>query len=193
MPPKPRFTKEEVVATALEIVSQKGLEALTAHELKTALNSSASPIFTLFNSMREIQDGVCAAAMRRFETAVKVRTANVPLFKQVGINMVGFAVNEPKLYRLLFMSENGSVHTFDELLCCLGKTASDCIDMLVKDYALSGAQAKVVFENVWIYTYGVGALCATGVCRFSEDEISNMLSTQFCAMLKAVKSDDRIG
>ena len=30
MPPKPKFTKEEIVQTALEAVSQKGAAALTA-------------------------------------------------------------------------------------------------------------------------------------------------------------------
>lgn len=30
MPPKPKFTKEEIVAAALGIVSQKGIDALTA-------------------------------------------------------------------------------------------------------------------------------------------------------------------
>ena len=33
MPPKPKFTREEIVQTALDIVSRKGAEALTAKEL----------------------------------------------------------------------------------------------------------------------------------------------------------------
>ena len=33
MPPKPKFTKEEVVEVALELVGEKGLAALTAREL----------------------------------------------------------------------------------------------------------------------------------------------------------------
>ena len=42
MPPKPRFTREEIVAAALDIVSRKGIEALTARELGEALGSSIS-------------------------------------------------------------------------------------------------------------------------------------------------------
>ena len=48
MPPKPKFTREEIVQTALDIVSRKGVEALTAKELGDALGSSARPIFTVF-------------------------------------------------------------------------------------------------------------------------------------------------
>lgn len=41
MPPKPRFTKEEIIAAALNIVSENGLQALTAKSLGNALNASA--------------------------------------------------------------------------------------------------------------------------------------------------------
>ena len=50
------------------------------------------------------------------------------------------------------------------------------------------AEARALFETVWIYTFGVGALCATGVCRFSEERLSQMLTTEFQAMLTLVKS-----
>ena len=52
MPPKPKFTREEIVRVALEVVSQKGVEALTAKELGAALGTSARPIFTVFSSMK---------------------------------------------------------------------------------------------------------------------------------------------
>ena len=41
---------------------------------------------------------------------------------------------------------------------------------------------------MWIYTFGVGALCATRVCRFSEQRLGQMLSTQFQAMMLLAKS-----
>ena len=40
MPPKPKFTREEIVQTALEVVSRKGVEALTAKELGDALRTA---------------------------------------------------------------------------------------------------------------------------------------------------------
>lgn len=103
MPPKPKFTKEEIVQTALNVVSEKGVEALTAKELGTALGSSARPIFTVFNSMKEVRDEVRIAAMQRFESFAEPLLPDMPLFKQVGMRMVMFGVREPKLYQLLFM------------------------------------------------------------------------------------------
>ena len=45
----------------------------------------------------------------------------------------------------------------------------------------------MLFENVWIYTFGVGALCATNACRFSPEELGQMLTTEFQAMMLLVR------
>ena len=44
MPPKPKFTKDEIVDAALDIVSRDGVEAMTAREVGERLGSSARPI-----------------------------------------------------------------------------------------------------------------------------------------------------
>lgn len=188
MPPKPRFRREEIIEAALEIVSKKGMDALTAQELRNVLHCSASPIFTVFHTMKEIQDGVRLSAMRYFEKFAEADLPDMPIFKQVGMKMVLFGVQEPKLYQLLFMRENVNADSFDDMFGNLGETATLCIEAIEKDYGLSPAQAKVLFENVWIYTFGIGALCATGVCHFSEEELGQMLTTEFRAMMLLIKS-----
>ena len=96
--------------------------------------------------------------------------------------------DEPKLYQLLFMRENRSAVSFDDVFGELGDTMERCVEAVCRDYDLSPAQARVLFEHVWIYTFGVGALCATRVCRFSEEQLGRMLSTEFQAMMLLVKS-----
>ena len=54
--------------------------------------------------------------------------------------------------------------------------------------ALTPEQARVLFEHVWIYTYGVGVLCATRMCHFSNEALGRMLTTQFQAMMLLVKN-----
>lgn len=189
MPPKPKFTKEEIVTAALNIVSKKGIEALTAQELKTALNSSASPIFTLFDTMEEIREEVRIAAMQKFEAFAKEEIPDLPLFKQIGIKMIQFGIAEPKLYQLLFMRENGNDVSFDSLFGELGDTAAICIKAIERDYSLSSEQAEFLFKNMWIYTFGIGALCATKVCRFSEKESGEMLTSQFKATMLLINEE----
>lgn len=191
MPPKPKFTKEEIVETALNLVSQKGAEALTAKELGKALNCSASPIFTVFDSMSQVQQEVRAAAMRRFERFREDDLPPMPIFKHIGMKMVLFGAQEPKLYQLLFMRENSEAADFDDMFGALGEMAEQSMRAIERDYSLAPEDAKLLFENMWIYTFGVGALLATRVCRFSEERLSEMLSTHFRAMMLLVKHETK--
>ena len=188
MPPKAKFTKEEITKAALGVVSEKGAQALTAKELGAALGTSTTPIFTVFNSMQEVQDAVMLAAMERFEEYAHKAAHIKPVFKQVGMQMILFAKEEPKLYQLIFMSSISEAQTFDDIYAHLGSLADECLNVLQKDYDLSKADAKTLFEHVWIHTFGIGALCATGTCDFSHEQIAQMLTQDFTAMMMLMKS-----
>lgn len=188
MPPKAKFTKEQITKAALGVVSEKGVQALTAKELGAALGTSTTPIFTVFNSMQEVQDAVMLAAMERFEEYAHKAAHLGPVFKQIGMQMILFAKEEPKLYQLIFMSSISEAQTFDDIYAHLGSVADECLDVLQKDYDLSKDNAKTLFEHVWIHTFGIGALCATGVCDFSHEQIAEMLTQDFTAMMMLMKS-----
>ncbi len=187
MPPKPKFTKEEIIEAATDIVAENGVDALTARELGSKLNSSARPIFTVFSCMEDLFASVRSAAMKRFENFIPTGVENLPYFKQIGMKTIQFAIKQPKLFQLLFMRENSAAVNFDGVFVELGVTAEKCVQSICLDYALSDSKAKLLFENVWIYTFGLGVLCATGACKFSERDIGEMLTTEFCAMLSFVK------
>ena len=190
MPPKPKFTKEEVVDTALKLVSEECIEALTARELGARLGSSARPIFTVFKNMEEVNQEVKAAAIKYYDSYASKALHYTPVFKQYGMQMVLFSLEEPKLYQLLFMTENKDATDFEDVFEGLGESANICIEYIQKDYKLDLEEAHMLFRQMWIYTYGIGSLCATKMCRFSKEEISDMLSYQFLGMIKLIKSGD---
>lgn len=188
MPPKAKFTKEQIIKVALDIVAEKGAQALTAKELGAALGTSTTPIFTVFNSMQEVGDAVMHAAIERFDEYAHKAAHMGPVFKQVGMQMILFAKEEPKLYQLMYMSSISEAQTFEDIYARLGSVADECLDVLQKDYDLSRENAKTLFEHVWIHTFGIGALCATGMCDFSNEQIAEMLTQDFSAMMMLVKS-----
>ncbi len=190
MPPKPKYTREEIVAAALGIVSKKGLNALTAKELGKALNTSTSPIFTVFNSMQEVQDAVRLAAMERFEAYARKAGSNIPIFKQIGMQMILFAKREPQLYKLIFMTAGCSANPFDNHYAYLGNMAQTCLEAIQADYCLPYESAQALFEHVWIHTFGIGALCTTGTCKFTKEQISQMLTQDFNAMMLLLKKEN---
>ena len=66
MPPKFRFTREEIVHAALALTAEGGAKAVTARALAAKLGSSAKPIFGLFENMEELQRAVLAAAFEKY-------------------------------------------------------------------------------------------------------------------------------
>lgn len=186
MPPKPKFTRDEIVSAALSIVSESGPEGLTARSLGARLGSSARPIFTVFTGMDELQQAVREAAMQSFEAYAEKVIAYEPAFKRTGMQMVLFGAQQPRLYQLLFM-QNTHAARFEDLSSALGHTAVESIEVLRRDYGLSLSDAQTLFETMWIFTFGTGALCATGMCRFSEEKLSALLSSEFTALIGSFK------
>lgn len=187
MPPKPKYTKEEIVAAALGVVSEKGIDALTAKELGKALGMSTSPIFTVFDSMQQVQEAVRLAAMARFESYAHRAGGELPAFKQVGMQMILFAKEEPRLYQLIFMSQGSGATPFANHYASLGHMADEALRAIEADYGLCAEDAQALFEHVWIHTFGIGALCAMGAWSFSGEEISQMLTQDFTAMMMLLK------
>ena len=62
MPPKAKFTKQQITDAALQIVREEGVEKLTSRNLGKKLGSSACPIFTVFSSMEEVEKAMVEAA-----------------------------------------------------------------------------------------------------------------------------------
>ena len=88
----------------------------------------------------------------------------------------------------MYMSENAGATDFESIVERLGDVAQLCVDVIRRDYGLEEKEARLLFEHVWIYTFGIGALCATGMCQFSQEEIIQMLGQNFMAMLFYAKS-----
>ena len=62
MPPRAKFTKEQIVNAALDIIRENGTSELTARALGKRLGSSACPIFTVFDNMEEVLTETVKAA-----------------------------------------------------------------------------------------------------------------------------------
>ncbi|MDY4586974.1 MAG: TetR/AcrR family transcriptional regulator [Oscillospiraceae bacterium] len=203
MPPKAKYTREEIVQTALELVSERGICSLNARNLGAALGTSTRPLFTAFKNMGELSEEVYAAAMKRFEEyASQPDKYNLP-FKNVGMQMILFASEQPNLFQLLFMSgkqipqdvqpflgvkDRPAAGSFDDMLGRLGVTRTRCMEYIKRDYGLAEREASLLFRSLWLFTYGISTLIANGVCCYNENEVSEMLSAEFRAVMGLIRS-----
>lgn len=187
MPPKEKFTKEEIIEAALVLVKREGISALTARALGKELGSSARPIFTVFHSMEEIQQAVIDAAKSLYREYVQRGLLNTPAFKGVGTEYILFSIHEPKLFQLLFMKEQDIVPELSSVLPVIDDSYEEILLSVKDGYDLSMPMAKKLYQHLWIYTHGIATLCATKMCCFTGEEISRMLTEVCTSLLKNQK------
>lgn len=186
MPPKTKFTREQIVAAALAIVGAEGMSALTARSLSARLGCSVCPIFTVFRNMEEVQAEVLAAAKREYARYVRRGLAEAVPFRGVGEQYIRFAVEQPKLFQLLFMSETG-VRDANSLLPAIDDNYAVILDSVRCGYGLEEEDAKRLYRHLWVYTHGIATMCATRVYMFGGEEIGRALTEVFTSLLKQIK------
>ncbi|SCJ95978.1 Uncharacterised protein [uncultured Eubacterium sp.] len=189
MPPKAKFTKEEIVSAALKITRASGINAVSARAIGAALNSSARPIFTVFRNMEEVQREVIDAAKRLYNEYVRQGLEQKPAFKHVGMQYIHFAVNEPKLFQLLFMSEQKEIPNLSEVLSLIDQNYQNIYLSIMEEYGVDERTAERLYRHLWIYTHGIASLCATKVCAFDESEMNDMLTEVFVGLLQREKQE----
>ena len=105
MPPKIKFTKEDVIQAGFELVEQDCLECLTARNVGKKLGSSTAPVYSHFKSLTELEQNVVARA-RDLLLDYASRHYTDRVFLNMGTGIAIFAREHPKLYHALFLEKN---------------------------------------------------------------------------------------
>jgi AcrR family transcriptional regulator len=106
MPPKQRFTPQDIIEAAFQVVRKQGWEGFSARTIANELNSSTRPIYDYFNSMENIEAEVVKKILAHFvEFLSRERTGDKWLDQALGY--VLFAAEEKHLFRCI----NDEKHT----------------------------------------------------------------------------------
>mgnify|MGYP004526316109 CR=1 FL=1 len=176
MPPKVRFSREEIIAAALDIVREGGMTALTARSLAARLGSSAKPVFGLFENMQEVQTEVMLAANTEYQSFLRtemMRGIYKP-YKASGMAYIAFARKEKELFRLLFMRDRTAerIETEDASL-------NDIIEIISRNTGLSEEDARLFHLEMWIFVHGIATMIVTNYLDWEEEHVSRALTDAY--------------
>lgn len=199
MPPKAKFTKEEILGKAVEIVRTEGIDRLTSRELGARLNSSARPVFTVFTNMEEVKQEVIHYARERYRQCIEQGLKADLAFQGVGVAYITFAIEEPKLFQLLFMSaqaeekdagETASVN-ISQILPLIDASYEKILQSVQKPYGLDKQTADRLYRHLWIYTHGIATMCATRLCDYTIEQMKEMMKEVFDGLLLLIKNKEQ--
>ena len=172
MPPRPKFTREEITQAAYDIASEKGLEAVQAREVGKALGSTARPIFTVFTGMDELKEEVRALAQRRCREYLSGAFSFHPAFKEFGMRCIRYAVEKPHLYTMVF-SDAGGPAAIKEIF---GTLTEQVIDSAVDAFSLSRDRAETLMDQMIVFSNGICAFSLHGGEQLSEADLAKTIS-----------------
>ena len=187
MPPIQKFTKDEIITAALNLVRKEGIEALTSRGLGAELGTSPHPIFTAFQNMEELQKEILKAAKTVYSDYSNRGLSESPPFKGVGINYFRFANDEPKLFELLFMKGSGSATSVADALHLAHDNYENILAVIQNDYGLLRDDSHRLFETMWLFVHGIACLHVTGMIRFTDDEVYKRLTGVFYGAVHELK------
>ena len=148
MPPKAKFTRDEILDLALCIAMEQGIDAITARELGTRLGSSARPIFTVFANMDEVKELVIRRAKDLYGQYVEEGLRGDIAFRGVGIAYIRFATEQPKLFQLLFMQEADTKTDITGILPVIDAHYDEILESVQNSYALNKESAERVYQHL---------------------------------------------
>lgn len=177
MPPKFKFTSDEIVSAALSIVRRGGMKALTARALASELSCSVKPIFGLFKSMEELSGSVMAAAKELYEERISrsLVSSEYPPYKASGMEYIRFASDERELFKLLFMRDRS------------GEDINEAVseELMAAICASTGFDRETALRfhlEMWIFVHGIAVMTATGYLDWDTEYASEALTDAYMGL-----------
>ena len=185
MPPRKKFTREEMIAAGLRIVRARGIEALTAKAMSIELNTSTQPVFTCFGTMDVLRSEVRAAAQAIYDGyAMAGLRQEVPMLGY-GMQYIRFAREEPQLYRLLFLTAPETCSS--GVMEAMRHSGQTIVPIMAQVYRISEQDAIVYFRSMWLAVHSLSTLIVTGSCPYTDAQIRQMLTGFSLSTCKAIK------
>lgn len=177
MPRRVMFTREQIIASALNLTRKNGFSALAARAIGKELGTSSQPIFGWFENMQEVQKAVVDAAYTLYLEYLNsdMASGKYPPYKASGMAYIRFAREEKELFKLLFMCDRaGEDKTF------ISAETEPLIELICRQVkGISRESAELFYLEMWAYVHGIATMTATGFFAWSEQLCSQTLTDMY--------------
>ncbi len=179
MPPKFKFTREEIIDIAIDMVRKSGAQTLSARGLAEQMGSSTKPIFGLFQNMAELRGAVISKAHLKYTEYLHddMSDGKYPPYKASGMAYIRFAKEERELFKLLFMRDRTEENIKDER-----EEIRPLLEIIKNNMGISENEAYLFHIEMWIFVHGIATMIATSYIEWDMEFVSSVLSDAFKGM-----------
>lgn len=175
-----KIQKEDIIQESVSIVAKEGINALNARKIAKNLGCSTQPLFYIYENMDDLKKDVMNEIVKIFDIEVLKSETGQLEYKDIGINYIRFAKEEPELFKIMFNRKiNEGAFDFIDLT----GSAKTILETISKQTGMSNEDAKQFHLRMWLYVNGIASLAANQTVEFNDGEIAELLKDQYVSML----------
>ena len=187
MPSSPKIKKEDILQTALEIVTQDGYAALNIKAVANKLGCSTAPISWQFGGMDGLRQELIPFAEKYVEnTYYSFNENEFVAFEQRGKGTIDLALERPYLFRFLYMGERSQLLSNGFELQQDPSDGTDMYEKIADMLEITIEQAMDFAMTMMVYTQGMGTLIASGIVQDTKENMYCMLHNTGMTYLKGL-------
>ncbi len=163
--PKAGERREEILAAALRLFAQHGMATVTTRAIAQAVGISQPSLYAHFSSAAAIGEELCKRGFEVLEQRMRLVLAEPGdagmRLHRLGRAYVGFALEQPDLYRIAFMLEDPACADLapDDAGMAAGLQAFAALRAVVAELrGADDAASEALAQSIWACVHGLAAL-----------------------------------
>lgn len=174
MPPKNKFTKEQIIETAFEIAKEEGIDSITIRKIADNLGSSIAPIYVNFKDVEELKKAVISKIYEIGNSILQEQNTG-DVFLNIGIASVKFAKDYSVIFKELILKNNGYLDNYDVQI------GNNIIQEMKKDEDLkefSEEELKTLLMKMRVFQAGLSIMATNEslALELTDEKVIDMLS-----------------
>ncbi|GAB6926606.1 hypothetical protein JCM10914A_05890 [Paenibacillus sp. JCM 10914] len=174
MPPKKKFSEEQVVDAAFNVAKTEGIDNITIRKVAELLGSSIAPIYVNFTDVEELKRAVIKKVSQLSHQLIAEQNTGSP-FGDIGAASLQFAKEYPVLIRDFIMKPNEYLQDYDQSM------GAELVSHMKTDPELEGftdEELAMILFKMRVFQVGLSIMVANGLLPPEIDlkkmnEISN--------------------
>lgn len=158
MPPKKKFSAEQIVDAAFRIAETEGIDSITIRKVADQLGSSIAPIYVNFTDVEELKRAVVQKVNQLGQQMIHEQYTGSP-FGDIGAASLQLAKEYPVLLRDLAMKPNDYLQNYDQDM------GDALVDHMKRDPELEGfdeEELRQILLKMRVFQTGLTIMAVNG-------------------------------
>ena len=175
MPPKKKFSKQQIIDSAFEIARKEGINGITIRNVANHLGSSIAPIYVNFKDVEELKQSVIMKIVEISKRMLAQQDSGTP-FRDMGMASLRFAKEYSVLFKDFVMNPNDYLDQYNQ------EMGGEFLGAMKSDSDLEGfteEELLVILLKMRIFTTGLSMMTANGMLpeEWSEERIIELMDS----------------